>query len=97
MPGLQVGLDDVALHVGDGELIDLELLAKGKLGNLFHAGKLVLVPRDPLQHVLDELVLLVNGGDGELEVAEDDLALQEEHLALETVPLVRSCSGRPWW
>ena len=77
------------------EMVDLELVAKGKLGNLLL--HLVIVLRDPLQDVLDEIALRVTDGDGELEVAEDDLALQEEHLAFETVPLVRSCSGRPWW
>ena len=90
----QGGLDEVALHVtdGDGELVDLELVAKGKLGSLLlHLGKLVLVLGDLLQGVLDELALHVTDGDGELvdlEVAEDDLGLQEEHLALEAVPFV---------
>ena len=50
--------------------------------------------------VLDELVLHAN--DGELEVAEDDLALQEEHIALKTVPFVKVLSWQisfrcPWW
>ena len=76
------------------EMVDLELVAKGKLGNLLlHLGELVivlLVLGDPLQDVLDELALYVTDGDGELEVAEDDLALlQEEYLALETVPSVK--------
>ena len=72
-------------------MVDLELVAKGKLGNLLlHLGELVIVLRDPLQDVLDELALCVTDGDGELEVAEDDLALlQEEYLALETVPSVK--------
>ena len=91
----QDGLDEVALYVtdGDGELVELELVSKGKLDSLLlHLGQLVLV----LQDVLDELVLHVNDGGGELEVTEDDLALQEEHLALETVPFAgRSHSGRP--
>ena len=42
--------------------------------------------------MLDELALHVTDGDGELvdlEVAEDDLGLQEEHLALEAVPIVK--------
>ena len=40
--------------------------------------------------MLDELALCVTDGDGEPEVAEDDLALlQEEYLALETVPFVK--------
>ena len=91
----QGGLDEVALHVtdGDGELVDLELVAKGKLGSLLlHLGKLVLVLGDLLQGVLDELALHVTDGDGELvdlEVAEDDLGLQEEHLAPEAVPFVK--------
>ena len=73
------------------EMVDLELVAKGKLCNLLlHLGELVIVLRDPLQDVLDELALRVTDGDGELEVAEDDLALlQEEYLALETVPSVK--------
>ena len=55
------------------EMVDLELVAKGKLGNLLlHLGELVIVLRDPLQDVLDELALCVTDGDGELEVAEDD-------------------------
>ena len=74
-------------------MVDLELVAKGKHGNLLlHLGELVivlLVLGDPLQDVLDELALCVTDGDGELEVAEDDLALQEEYLALETVPFVK--------
>ena len=70
------------------EMVDLELVAKGKLGNLLL--HLVIVLRDPLQDVLDEIALRVTDGDGELEVAEDDLALlQEEYLALETVPFVK--------
>ena len=68
-------------------MVDLELVDKGKLGNLLL--HLVIVLRDPLQDVLDEIALRVTDGDGELEVAEDDLALQEEYLALETVPFVK--------
>ena len=79
--------------MGDGELVDLELVAKGKLGSLLlHLGKLILVLGDLLQGVLDELALHVTDGDGELvdlEVAEDDLGLQEEHLALEAVLFVK--------
>ena len=52
------------------EMVDLELVAKGKLGNLLlHLGELVivlLVLGDPLQDVLDELALCVTDGDGEL-------------------------------
>ena len=70
------------------EMDDLELVAKGKPGNLLL--HLVIVLRDPLQDVLDEIALRVTDGDGELEVAEDDLTLlQEEYLALETVPFVK--------
>ena len=46
------------------EMVDLELVAKGKLGNLLL--HLVIVLRDPLQDVLDELALCVTDGDGEL-------------------------------
>merc|ERR1719337_842577 len=56
---------------GDLTLGLLQLVGKGKLGSLL------------LQ--LDELALHVTDGDGELvdlEIAEDDLTLQEEHLAL---------------
>ena len=52
---------------------------------------LVLVLGDLRQGGLDEVALHVTDGDGELvdlEVAEDDLGLQEEHLALEAVPFV---------
>merc|ERR1719500_302604 len=74
-------------------LFSLELVGKGKLGSLLlQLGKLVLVLGDLLQGGLDELALHVTDGDGELvdlEVAEDDLTLQEEHLALEAVPLVK--------
>ena len=70
------------------EMVDLELVAKGKLGNLLL--HLVIIILDPIQDVLDEIALRVTDGDGELEVAEDDLALlQEEYLALETVPFVK--------
>merc|ERR1740122_847175 len=70
----------------------LQLVGEGKLGGLLlQLGELVLVLGDLLQGGLDELALHVTDGDGELvdlEVAEDDLALQEEHLALEAVPFV---------
>ena len=65
----QGGFDEVANHVTDrdGELLDLELVAKGKLGSLLlHLGKLVLVLEDLLQGVLDELALHVTDRDGEL-------------------------------
>jgi len=71
----------------------LELVGEGELGGLLlQLGKLVLVLADLLQGGLDELALHVGDGDGELvdlEVAEDHLSLQEEHLALETVPFVK--------
>ena len=77
---------------GDLALGLLQLVGKGKLGSLLlQLGELVLVLGDLLQGGLDELALHVTDGDGELvdlEVAEDDLTLQEEHLALEAVPLV---------
>ena len=70
----------------------LQLVGEGELGRLLlQLGELVLVLGDLLQGVLDELALHVTDRDGELvdlEVAEDDLALQEELLALEAVPLV---------
>ena len=70
----------------------LQLVGKGELGCLLlQLGELVLVLGDLLEGGLDELALHVTDGDGELvdlEVAEDDLALQEEHLSLEAVPLV---------
>ena len=69
------------------EMVDLELVAKGKLGNLLL--HLVIIIRDPLQDVLDEIALRVTDGDGELEVAEDDFGLQEEHLAPEAGPFVK--------
>ena len=71
----------------------LELVGEGKLGRLLlQLGELVLVLAHLLERGLDELALHVADGDGELvdlEVAEDDLALQEEHLALQAVPLVK--------
>merc|ERR1740129_2093138 len=77
---------------GDLALGLLQLVGEGKLGSLLlQLGELVLVLGDLLQGGLDELALHVTAGDVELvdlEVAEDDLALQEEHLALEAVPLV---------
>ena len=71
----------------------LQLVGKGELGCLLlQLGELVLVLGDLLEGGLDELALHVTDGDGELvdlEVAEDDLALQEEHLGLQLVPLVK--------
>ena len=61
----QDGLDEVALYVtdGDGELVELELVSKGKLDSLLlHLGKLVLVLGDLRQGGLDEVAL--HAGDG---------------------------------
>jgi len=73
-------------------LLGLQLVGEGELGGLFlQFGELVLVLGDLLEGWLDELALHVTDGDGELvdlEVAEDDLALEEEHLSLQLVPLV---------
>ena len=73
-------------------VLGLELVGEGKLGGLLlELGELVLVLGHLLEGGLDELALHVADGHVELvdlEVAEDDLALQEEHLALEVVPLV---------
>merc|ERR1712203_953378 len=89
---------------GDLALGLLQLVGKGKLGRLLlQLGELVLVLGDLLQGGLDELALHVTDRDGELvdlEVAEDDLALQEEHLSLGCTTCRstagRSSSGRPW-
>ena len=71
-------------------VLGLELVGEGKLGSLLlELGELVLVLGHLLQGGLDELALHVADGHVELvdlEVAKDDLALQEEHLALEVVP-----------
>jgi len=73
-------------------LLGLELVSEGEFGGLLlQFGELVLVLGHFLEGGLDELALHVTDGDGELvdlEVAEDDLALEEEHLALQGVPLV---------
>jgi len=73
-------------------LLGLQLVGEGELGGLLlQFGELVLVLGDLLEGWLDELALHVTDGDGELvdlEVAEDDLALEEEHLGLQLVPLV---------
>jgi len=70
----------------------LQLVGEGKFGCLLlKFGKLVLILGDLLQCGLDELALHVTHGDGEfvdLEIAEDDFALQEEHFSLKGVPLV---------
>merc|ERR1712241_1394852 len=74
-------------------LLRLQLVGECELGGLLlQLGELVLVLGDLLEGGLDELALHVTHGDGELvdlEVAEDDLALQEEHLSLQLVPLVK--------
>merc|ERR1711992_516799 len=74
-------------------LLRLQLVGECELGSLLlQLGELVLVLGDLLEGGLDELALHVTHGDGELvdlEVAEDDLALQEEHLGLQLVPLVK--------
>jgi len=73
-------------------LLGLQLVGEGELGGLLlQFGELVLVLGDLLEGWLDELALHVTDGDGELvdlEVAEDDLSLEEEHLGLQLVPLV---------
>merc|ERR1719334_921623 len=73
-------------------LFSLQLVGKGEFGSLLlKLGKFVFVLGDLLEGWLDELALHVTDGDGELvdlEVAEDDLSLEEEHLGLQLVPLV---------
>ena len=68
------------------------MVGKGEFGSLLlKLGKFVFVLGDLLEGWLDELALHVTDGDGELvdlEVAEDDLSLEEEHLGLQLVPLV---------
>jgi len=70
----------------------LKLVGEGELcGLLLQFGELVLVLGDLLEGRLDELSLHVTDGDGEfvdLQVPENDLPLQEEHLPLQAVPLV---------
>merc|ERR1712095_127945 len=71
----------------------LQLVGKGELGCLLlQLGELVLVLGDLLEGGLDELALHVTDGDGELvdlQISQDDLTLEEEHLSLELVPLVK--------
>jgi len=75
------------------KLFGLQLVGKSKLGSLLlQLGELVLILGDLLQGGLDELALHVADGDGELvdlEISEDDFSLEEEHLSLELVPLVK--------
>merc|ERR1719193_2998768 len=70
----------------------LQLVGERKLGRLLlQLGELVLVLAHLLQCRLDELALHVGHRDGQLvdlQVAQDYLSLQEEHLTLESVPLV---------
>merc|ERR1711976_702880 len=74
-------------------LLGLELVGESELGSLLlPLSKLVLVLGDLLEGWLDELALHVTDGDGELvdlKVTEDNLSLQEEHLSLKLVPLVK--------
>merc|ERR1719334_655457 len=74
-------------------LFSLQLVGKGEFGSLLlKLGKFVFVLGDLLEGWLDELTLHVTDGDGELvdlKVAEDDLSLEEEHLGLQFVPLVK--------
>jgi len=73
-------------------VLGLELVREGELGSLFlQLGKLVLVFGDLLESGLDEFSLHVRDGHVELvdlEVPEDDFPLEEEHFALQVVPLV---------
>ena len=89
---LIIFLAEMLIH----SLFSLELVGKSELGSLLlQLSKLVLVLGDLLEGGLDELALHVRHGHVELvdaEVAQDDLALQEEHLALEVVPLI--CKGK---
>merc|ERR1712223_1833980 len=71
----------------------LQLVGKRKLGGLLlQLGELVLVLAHLFQGGLNELALHVGDRDGELvdlQIPEDHLALKEEHLPLESVPLVK--------
>jgi len=78
----------ILIHI----LFSLQLVGESELGGLLlQFGKLVLVLGNLLKGWLDELALHVTDRDGELvdlEIAEDDLTLEEEHLSLQLVPLV---------
>jgi len=86
---LIIFLAEMLIH----SLFSLELVGKSELGSLLlQLGKLVLVLGDLLEGRLDELALHVTDGDGELvdlKVSKDDFALEEKHLSLELVPLVK--------
>ena len=76
---LQGGLDELALHVTerDGELVDLDLVCKGKLGSLLmQLGELVIVLEDLLKGGLYELFLPFTDGDGEIVDLELELVLK---------------------
>jgi len=85
---LIIFLAEMLIH----SLFSLELVGKSELGSLLlQLGKLVLVLGDLLEGRLDELALHVTDRDGELvnlQISQDDLTLEEEHLGLELVPLV---------
>jgi len=74
-------------------VLGFELVREGEFGGLFlELGKLVFVLGDLLEGGLDELALHVRDGHVELvdlEVPEDDFSLEEEHLTLQVVPLVK--------
>ena len=79
----------ILIHI----LFSLQLVGESELGGLLlQFGKLVLVLGNLLKGWLDELALHVTDRDGELvdlEISEDDFSLEEEHLSLELVPLVK--------
>jgi len=85
---LFIFLAEMLIH----SLFSLELVGKSELGSLLlQFGELVLVLGDLLEGRLDELALHVTDGDGELvnlQISQDDLTLEEEHLGLELVPFV---------
>jgi len=84
---------DAASKAGALLVLGFELVRERELGSLFlELGELVLVLGDLLEGGLDELSLHVRDGHVELvdlEVPEDDLPLEEEHLSFQVVPLVK--------
>merc|ERR1711915_908707 len=76
-------------------LLGLQLISESKLGGfLLKLGKFALILGHLLEGGLDELALHVTGGDGELvdlEITEDDLALEEEHFSFKGVHLSKYC------